>query len=172
MRSAELFISLVSAFQEREVACWCLPDENRLSFWTEKTTTTNSWTKIWPDNDFLSPCGLVKGSVLCLCGGYCAAVVVRLGVSQLSAFSNLLYSYHGVILASGLRLDAFTTLRAVQLKWTFSYFYINQLTDLVKQTWGPQCGIFWFPHTNYCFWSFIQSKCALCNKIVHSRAQL
>lgn len=134
------------------------PDGNRLSFWTEEKTITKTAVLLCEDQTVVrqwspSPWGLVKGSlvVLCLHGGYCATVwlvTACLGVSQFSAFNNLLYSYHGIILASRLSLDAFTTLRAVHLKLTFSNLYFNQLTGLIKQIWRPHFSIFWFPHTN------------------------
>ncbi len=134
------------------------PDGNRLSFGTGEKTITKTAVLLCEDQTVVrqwsqSPQGLVKGSlvVLCLCGGYCATVwlvTVCLGVSQFSAFSNLLYSYHGIMLASRLGLDALTALRAVHVKLTFLIYTSINLQALIKQMWRPHFSIFWFPHAN------------------------
>lgn len=138
---------------------WCLcfsgrrtrpaesPDENRLSCWTEEKTITKTAVFLCegPTVDgqwSLSPRGLVKGPLvgaLSVRRLLCHCVIGNSLFGCITLFNNLLYSYHGVMLASRLSWD---TLRAAPFKWTFSHLYFSQRTGLIKQMWRPHFSIF------------------------------
>lgn len=77
-------------------------------------------------------CERVNGDALSVRRLLCHCVIGKCVSGCITAFNNLLYSYHGIGLASRLVMDAFTTLKAVHFKLTCSHLYLNQFTGLIK----------------------------------------
>lgn len=89
--------------------------------------------KLWSGNDHRDAGDLCCSAWRLLC--HCALCRACVWVYHSCAFGNLLYSYHGIIVASRHSLVTFTMLQIVPFEVTLSHFYISRHASIVKLIW-------------------------------------